>query len=93
MPNLTFISSTTHNTVRPTETKFTNNTDKDVVLNSIGASVSVEKGQTSAGLNATIISIHYNAMPYFVAEDSYTIREGQNATLNKSGDGLTLEIS
>ena len=92
MPNLTLSSTATPHTIRPTETTFTNNTDQDVVLNSVGCALPVEKGATTGELTATIISIDYDDAHYFIAGSSYTIVEGKNATLWKSATGLLLDI-
>jgi hypothetical protein len=92
MPNLTLSSTATPHTIRPTETTFTNNTDHDVVLNSVGCAMPVEKGATTEELTATIISIAYDDAHYFIAGSSYTIVPGKSATLWKSATGLLLDI-
>lgn len=92
MPNLTFTSTATPHSIRPTETTITNNTDQDVVLNSVGCAMPLEKGATTPELTATIISINYADAHYFIAGSSYTIHAGSNATLWKSATGLLLDI-
>ncbi len=92
---ISYTSTSTTRTVKPTETPFTNNTDKPITLNfQQQGSISLKVGEESSKISKTIASINYNATVYYSANpNDYTIPAKKTATLTKSGTNIKMTIT
>ncbi len=81
-------------TVKPTQTVFTNNTDKAITLNyANGQSLSLTVGHSSGKVSTTISGITYGATKYYAdSGNDYTIATGKTVTLAKAGGNINMAI-
>jgi hypothetical protein len=90
---ITYTDSPSERTVKPTQTKFTNNTDKDITLEfKDGGSQVVGSGKTSDEISKTIASIRYNATFYYSGDPDYTIPGGKTVTLAWQKPNILMNI-
>lgn len=90
---IVYTDTATSHTVKPTQTQFTNNTDKDIVLQFQSTDKPIKVGETSDKISTTIVSIKYGATIYYSAKgNDYTINAGKTVTLTKTGNNIDMNI-
>lgn len=88
---ITFTTSPTTKTVKPTQTTFTNKTGKAITLRyQGGSSDSVAVGGQVTGVSKTIQAITYNATTYYPATGNYTIPAKLTVPINVVGQNLVM---
>ena len=94
MTDIIYTNVASDHTVKPTQTKFTNSTGKDITLRfENGTDLFIEDGATSEKTSKTIQSINYGAEYYYSAhQNNYTIDAGKTATIERSGSNLVMKI-
>lgn len=92
--SISYTNSPTTKIVKPTQTLFTNNTDKPITLNFNEGSTSIGVGEQSQKISKEIVSIKYNAEGYYSAQpNNYIIPANKTATLTKSGTNIIMNIT
>ena len=90
---ITYTNESTERIVKPTQTIFTNETDKDITLNfKNGSSEVIRKNNSSNKLSTTIKNINYGSKFYYSSDDDYTIPTNKTVTLEKSGSNIDMNI-
>lgn len=93
MNEIIYTDTPTDKTVKPTQTPFTNNTDKSIILNFQQGDTDIPVGETKSIIKK-IISIKYNATIYYSTHpNDYTIPQGKTATLSKSKTNIKMTIT
>ncbi|MEA3013173.1 MAG: hypothetical protein QOD42_1718 [Sphingomonadales bacterium] len=93
MTAITFTSTSTTNTVKSTQTIFTNDTDKTITLRyKDGASEAVAVRASTVKISKTIQSINYGASNYYPNVSNYTIAANKTVRITKSDSGLVMSI-
>lgn len=91
---ITYTGTPNKHTVKPTQTVFTNKTDKAITLNyANGQSLSLTVDNSSSKVSTTISGITYGATKYYAESgNDLTIASGKTVTLAKAGSNINMAI-